>query len=580
MTTKKTHPAEQYAADILSGRIIACKYVKLAVERYYRDLDRGVEKGWYFSRQAAERAIRFIENLRHIKGKWAGQPIRLEAWQQFIVWNIFGFLWSSTGLRRFTEAYVDVARKNGKTTLSAGIGLELLLADGEAGAEIYSCATTRDQARECFGAAQQMVRNCALSKHCRIFNSAGGSIVYERNGSVFKPLSADAQTLDGKNSSGVIIDEFHAHRDSSVYDVMATSTGAREQPLIFIITTAGTNLGSACFAYRSSAIKVLEGIITDDQQFAIIYSQDAREEIKDPAMRIKSNPCLGVSLSEDYLEKQYKRTKSKPEQESNILTKNFNMWVQAADTWISDDVFTQNITRTQREELAGKECYGGLDLAAVGDYTAFVLEFHENGRTQALTWCWIPEEKYINRKDAARENANIDEWVRLGFVKVTSGNVTDYNTIRADITALASIYTIRSIGYDPWNSTQLVTDLIADGMPMSGFTQTLANFSPPTKEYERMLRLGEYEHFDNPVVRWMVSNVIVYRDGNGNLRPDKRRSSEKIDAIVAAIMAHGEWMNAQAGGGGQSIYETRGLLGSDDDFASDDDFTTDNSNLI
>lgn len=561
----KLHPAEQYAADVREGRILACKYVRLAVERYYRDLDLAVEKGWYFSRPAAERAIRFIENLPHIKGRWAGQQIRLEPWQQFVVWNIFGFIWAATNRRRFTEAYVDVARKNGKTTLSAGIGLELLLADGEQGAEVYSCATTRDQARECFGAAQQMVRRCSLARYCRLFNSGGGSIVYERSGSVFKPLSSDAQTLDGKNSSGVIIDEFHAHRDSSVYDVMATSTGSREQPLLFIITTAGTNLGSACYAYRSSAIKVLEGIITDDQQFAIIYTQDSRDEVKDPAMRIKSNPSLGVSLSADYLEKQYKRTKSKPEQEANILTKNFNIWVQAADTWISDEVFTQCRTTTAPEELLGKECYGGLDLAAVGDYTALTLEFHEHERTQALSWFWIPEEKYRDRKDAARENANIDSWVQRGYVKVTPGNVTDYDIIRQDIATLAARYRILSIAYDPWNSTQLVSNLVADGLPMSGFTQTLANFAPPTKEFERMLRLGEYEHFDNPVVRWMLSNVIVYRDGNGNLRPDKRRSTEKIDGIVAAIMAHGEWMHAHNGSTGQSVYETRGLLGADDE---------------
>ncbi|MEG2612477.1 MAG: terminase TerL endonuclease subunit, partial [Alistipes sp.] len=220
--------------------------------------------------------------------------------------------------------------------------------------------------------------------------------------------------------------------------------------------------------------------------------------------------------------------------------------------------------------LIGKECFGGLDLAAVGDYTAFVLEFNEGDKTQVLVFCWIPEDKYKNRKDAARENANIDHWVSQGFVKITPGNVTDYDIIHRDIVALASVYQIKSIGYDPWNATQLISNLLSDGLPMDGFTQTLANFSPPTKEFERMLRLGKYEHYNNPVLRWMLSNVVVYRDGNGNLRPDKRRSAEKIDAVIAAIMAHGEFMSAKSKSGTQSIYETRGLLGSDDTNETDD----------
>ena len=557
--TKKLHPAEQYAVDVRDGRIPVCRYVRLAVERYFRDRANAVEKGWYFDERAAARPIDFIRNLPHIKGEWAGRSIELEPWQQFFLWNLFGFRRAATGYRRFREAYLEVARKNGKTTLLAGIGCYMLFADGEAGAEVYSCATTRDQARECFGAAQEMVRRCTLSRRAKIFRSAGGSISYEANGSIFKPLSSDANTLDGKNASCTIVDEFHAHKTDEVYAVMKSSMGARRQPLMCIITTAGFNLAGPCFTYRSSAIKMLEGIIEDDTSLAMIYTHDNREELADPAMWVKSNPCFGASVKPEYLEEQYHTMRTKPEQESSILTKNFNLWVQASDIWIGDDVWCANRSQTDVETLNGCECYGGLDLGAVNDFSALVLEFHENGRTQVLPFFWIPEEKYRSRREVLRENANIDVWVRQGFLRVTPGNVTDYGIIRNDIIELRDRYSILKIGYDRWNSSQLVIDLLAEGLPMDGFQQSISNISPPTKDFERIVRLGEYEHFDNPILRWQISNTVVWRDANDNLKPVKNRSPEKIDGVVAAIMAHGEWMSAQRSPEQVSVYEEHGL---------------------
>lgn len=557
--TKKLHPAEQYAVDVRDGRIPVCRYVRLAVERYFRDRANAVEKGWYFDERAAARPIDFIRNLPHIKGEWAGRSIELEPWQQFFLWNLFGFRRAATGYRRFREAYLEVARKNGKTTLLAGIGCYMLFADGEAGAEVYSCATTRDQARECFGAAQEMVRRCTLSRRAKIFRSAGGTISYEANGSIFKPLSSDANTLDGKNASCTIVDEFHAHKTDEVYAVMKSSMGARRQPLMCIITTAGFNLAGPCFTYRSSAIKMLEGIIEDDTSLAMIYTHDNREELADPAMWVKSNPCFGASVKPEYLEEQYHTMRTKPEQESSIMTKNFNLWVQASDIWIGDDVWCANRSQTDVETLNGCECYGGLDLGAVNDFSALVLEFHENGRTQVLPFFWIPEEKYRSRREMLRENANIDVWVRQGFLRVTPGNVTDYGIIRNDIIELRDRYSILKIGYDRWNSSQLVIDLLAEGLPMDGFQQSISNISPPTKDFERIVRLGEYEHFDNPILRWQISNTVVWRDANDNLKPVKNRSPEKIDGVVAAIMAHGEWMSAQRSPEQVSVYEEHGL---------------------
>lgn len=281
------HRAEQYAEDVRSGKIVACHWVKRAVERYYSDLDQALDKGWVFSRKHAERAINFIEHLRHVKGKWAGEYLKLEPWQCFIVWNIFGWLMAGTMTRRYTEAYVELARKNGKSTLAAGIALYLEFADKEMGAEVYSVATTRDQARICFRYAQDMVRFSDLKSYALVTRDA---IVYEPLGCSYKPLSSDARNLDGCHSHGVIVDEYHAHRTDEVYDVMQTSMGARQQPLMLIITTAGLDTSVPCFAYRKTMTQVLDGSVDADRNFAIIYTLDDIEEVDNPTMWLKANP--------------------------------------------------------------------------------------------------------------------------------------------------------------------------------------------------------------------------------------------------------------------------------------------------
>ena len=315
MAKKETkHRAEQYAEDVRSGKIVACHWVKQAVERYYRDLDQALDKGWKFSRQHAERAINFIERLRHVKGKWAGEYLKLEPWQCFIVWNVFGWLLAGTMTRRYTEAYVELARKNGKSTLAAGIALYLEFADKEMGAEVYSVATTRDQARICFRYAQDMVRFSDLKSYAVVTRDA---IAYEPLGCTYKPLSSDARNLDGCHSHGVIVDEYHAHRTDEVYDVMQTSMGARQQPLMLIITTAGLDTSVPCFAYRKTMTQVLDGTLDADRNFAIIYTLDDIEEVDDPTMWIKANPCYGISLSEEWLVDQYEKMKREPSKIAN-----------------------------------------------------------------------------------------------------------------------------------------------------------------------------------------------------------------------------------------------------------------------
>lgn len=557
MAGTKPHPAEIYAQQVHSEDILTCEFVQLAVDRYYRDIDNALDKGWYFDRKAAQRAISFIERLKHTKGQWAGLRFKLEPWQQFIIWNIFGWKMAD-GTRRFRYAYVEIARKNGKTALSAGIGLYMLFADGESRPEVYSAATVKDQARICFSDAVEIVKATDLKNYLTPYRN---SIVYELKGGMMKPLSSDYGTHDGLNPSCGIIDEFHAHKDSGMFDVIKSAFGARKQPLMFIITTAGFNKAGACYAYRDNVIKILRGINEDDTLFGIIYTMDSNEEWDNPQMWIKSNPNLGVSLFPNYLEDQVNDAKNRPEAVRNVMTKNVNLWVDAEKTWILDDAWMKCVGTTEIEDLRGCECWGGLDLSNVSDITAFVLIFHENDKFQLLPFFWIPEEKMLEK--IRKENINYDLWVKAGFVKVTSGNVLDYDFVKADILQIVEIYDLQSSAYDRWNSSQTIIDLQNEGMECNPFGQGYGSMSAPSKEFEKLVLSEKIEHFGNPVLRWMLSSTLIKTDPAGNIKPDKEKSVQKIDGIVASIMALGEWMTAQAEDDNDP-YSKRGMLSFND----------------
>lgn len=553
MVAVKKYPAELYAEQVRSGEILVCEYVRLAVERYYADLDRALDKGRYFDKKAAMRAIHFIEKLKHTKGEWAGQRFRLEPWQQFVLWNIFGWK-NADGTRRFRYAYIEIARKNGKTALSAGIGLYMLFADGESRPEVYSAATVKDQAKICFSDAVEIVKATDLKNYLTPYRN---SIVYELKGGTMKPLSSDYGTHDGLNPSCGIIDEFHAHKDSGMFDVIKSAFGARRQPLMFVITTAGFNKSGACYAYRENVIKVLRGVNEDDSLFGIIYTLDDKSEWDDPKMWIKANPNLGVSLSADYLADQVKDAKNRPEAVRNVMTKNVDLWVDAERTWILDDAWLKCIGTTDPADLKGCACWGGLDLSNVSDITAYVLLFHENDRFQLLPHFWIPEEKMLEK--VRKENINYDKWVAEGYVTVTPGNVIDYDFVKADILRIIADYDLRTSAYDRWNSSQTIIDLQNEGMECNPFGQGYGSMSAPTKEFEKLVLTGKIEHFGNPVLRWMLASTLVKTDPAGNIKPDKEKSTQKIDGIVASIMALGEWMTAQADDE-SNPYENRGLL--------------------
>ncbi len=551
--SKKLHIAEQYAENVRAGRIIACEYVQLAVERYYADLDNALDMGWHFDRKAAGRAIKFIESLKHTKGEWAGQKFLLEPWQQFVVWNIFGWKLAD-GTRRFRYAYIEIARKNGKTALSAGIGLYMLFADGESRPEVYSAATVKDQAKICFADAVEIVKATDLKRYLSPFRN---SITYEQKGGLFKPLSSDYGTHDGLNPSCGIIDEFHAHKDSGMFDVIKSAFGARRQPLMFIITTAGFNKSGACYAYRDNVIKILRGVNRDDSLFGIIYTLDDKEEWENPKMWIKANPNLGVSLSVDYLASQVMDAKNRPEAVRNVMTKNVNLWVDAERTWILDEAWQKCAGMTDPAALRGCDCWGGLDLSNVSDITAFVLLFNENEKFQLLPFFWIPEEKMLEK--IRKENINYDLWVRDGYIKVTPGNVIDYDFVKVDILRIVADYDLKSTAYDRWNASQTIIDLGNEGMEFSPFGQGFGSMSAPTKQFEALVLTQQIEHFANPVLRWMLASTVVKTDPAGNIKPDKEKSAQKIDGIVAAIMALGEWLTFQAKNESDP-YNDRGML--------------------
>lgn len=554
--------AIKYADGIRTGKIKACKLVQKAVARFFSDIDKALDKGFTLKDKEGMRAIHFIEKLKQTQGEWAGQPLKLQPWQQFVVYNIFAW-YKADGTRRFRYAYIDVARKNGKTTLSAAIGLYMLFGykdstgKKEPRAEVYSIATTKDQAAVCFDDAVAMVKSSSLYDPAERLEVGKKAIYYEKTGSSFKPTSSEDRQKDGFNPFCVLLDEYHAHRTNGMFDVMKSGMGARREPLMYIDTTAGFEKSWPCFAYRENCIKILNGIIEDDSIFIMIFTLDNADDWDKPELWCLANPNYGVSVKPDYLEEQVKDAKNRPAAVRNVKTKNFNCWVDAAKTWILDEKWMDCPQQTPVSELVGKPCWGGLDLANVSDITAFVLLFHENESYQLLPFFWIPKDTLLT-KIKSGENAAYDQWVAQGLVTCTPGNITDYKYIEHQILQLSETYSIKSIAFDRWNSSQTIINLTQQGVKMTPFGQGYASMSTPTKEFEKIVLSRQLEHYNNAVMRWMMSNISMQTDPAGNIKPDKRQSSSKIDGVVASIEALGEYMT-QCAKDDTGPYSVRGM---------------------
>jgi phage terminase large subunit-like protein len=529
----------KYINDVMNNRIVVGELVRLTVERHLRDLDESPDNGFKFSEKEAKRSITFFETfLHHGKGsKFAGKKFELSPWQCFVNWCVYGWR-NLDGTRRFQEAYLEVAKKNGKTTWMAGQVLYALIADGEPAAEIYSVATTRDQAKQTYEEAKNIIRHSPhIAKMLKVWTN---SITYERGTTgFFKPLAADSDTLDGKNSHVVIVDEYHAHKDDSVVDNMKSGMAARQQPLMWYITTAGFNKNRPCYAFRDTCIKVLKQILTQNNLFIMIHTADKDDDWEQESTWIKGNPNIGISVSLDFLQKEYTAAKNNPRKLVNFKTKHLNQWVDAENVWIEHD--TWNACNQGEEDLEGCEAYGGLDLASVRDLTALCLRFQKpDGTSFYKWWFWIPEDSVDERvKD---KSIPYDVWIDQGFITTTPGNITDYNFIKAHIKQLCEDFKIKKIAYDRWNSSQLVIDLISEGIAMEALGQGYASMSAPTKEFEKEILTGKMNHAGNPVMTWQISNVHLQRDPADNIKVDKAKSSEKVDGVVAAIMAKAMYM--------------------------------------
>lgn len=539
------------------------KGIQQARDRQKRDLERWPAKtlkgckpdGFWFDSEAADHAVWFFSLLKHSKGEWAGQEFKLADWQeQDIIRVIFGWK-RKDGTRRFRTAYTEVPRKNGKTTKAAGVGLYMTAGDQEPGAEVYSAATKKDQAKICHDIAVSMVKSSdQLSEFVGVLRN---NIHCLNLGSKFEALGADADTLDGLNPSCAIIDESHAHKDRRVYDVLVTGMGARRQPLTYIITTAGTyDTESIGWELHDYAEKVLEGTIVDEHFFAFIAAADPEDDWKDPKTWYKANPNLGISVKEDYIASQCRKAVESIAFQNTFLRYHLNIWTSQVTRWLDMDVWKKCGNPVDENELKGRLCYGGLDLASKIDLTAFALVFPREGSYDVLMRFWLPEDDL--KKRMARDRASYDRWAKAGFLELTPGNVVDYDFITKQVGRDAKMFSLQEVGFDPWNATQTAINLEEDhGIKMVEMRQGMFTLGGPTKELERLLRGGKIRHGNQPVLTWNASNVAVKVDENENMRPVKDKSTGRIDGIMALVMALGR---AAFQEDDTSVYSKRGLI--------------------
>jgi phage terminase large subunit-like protein len=498
------------------------------------------------------RATAFFGELRHTKGEWAGQQFweaYAPQWQVDLVRQVFGTL-RPDGTRQYRRVYIEVPRKNGKSTLAAAFALYLLYLDGEPGAEVYSCAADRDQAAIVFEQAKAMVE--ASPELLAISEIYRRSIVVPGTGSSYKVLSADAPTKHGLHAHAVIFDELHAQPNRELWDVLTTSTGARRQPLVIAITTAGYDRHSICWELHDYAIKVRDGVIQDDSFLPVIFAADPEADWTAEATWKAANPCYGVTVKAEYLAAECARAQESPAYQNTFRRLHLSQWTEQAERWIDLALWDANAGVVNRAALAGQPCWMGLDLSTTTDLTAAVLVFKGPEGFICLPHFWLPEESLEKR--VRRDRVPYDVWARDGLLEVTPGNVVDYHYVRERIRLLGKEFRVKEVAIDPWNATQLAQQLQDDRFTVVEMRQGFASLSAPTKELMTVLLGHRMAHGGHPVLRWMAANVTVKQDPAGNLKPDKERSQERIDGIVALIMALGRAMASPQGG---SVYDTR-----------------------
>ena len=536
--------ANTYIKQILSGKIPACEYIKRACQRQLDDLEASKKAAfpYRFVKEKAERICNFIETLPHTKGVWAarGESIELEPWQKFLFTTIFGWEKKSDGFRRFREAYIEVPRKNGKSIIAAGIGLYMLAADGEHGAEVYSGASTERQSWEVFRPAKLMTeREQEFREHYGVQVNAK-TLNIPADMSRFEPVIG--KPGDGSSPSCALIDEFHEHDTDDLYSTMITGMGARTQPLVLIITTAGVNLAGPCYAKRGDVIKILEGSYDGPDVFGAIYSVDPDTDWTGAAALKMANPNYGVSVSEEFLLAEQRKAIQSAYLQNNFKTKHLNIWCSSSAAFFNMVALERCIDKGLTiDDFTGDECIAAVDLSSKIDIAGLVPVFRREIKGlfhyYAFPRFYLPEETAYDPK-----NKQYQAWSNGEYLTLTPGEIIDYEWIERDLKEIQARFQLVEAPYDKWNATQFATRMENEGITMVDFPQNVSNMTAPMKELDAIIRAGRFHMADNPVLKWMFSNVVAKTDANDNVFPRKERSENKIDGVTGCIMALGRWM--------------------------------------
>ena len=523
----------QYVEDVLSGKQVACEYIKLACKRFLR-----LKEKYIFKPEKAEEVISFFSILRHITDEHVGKQFLLEPWQQFIIANIYG-LHKENGTRLINSGYIDMAKKNGKTAFGAGLSLFHLIADGISNAEVYLAANSKDQAKIAFRMCSNFTKG--IDPKSKFLVPYRDTINFDATYSFLRVIAADDATQDGHNASMYLLDEYHAAKDNRLQNNLESSQAMRSRSLGLIITTAGFDKTGPCYEYRQASIDALHNIKEDDSRFVAIFTLDKEDDWRDSSVWIKSNPNLGVTVKPDFIERQIRKAENSPSEEVGVKTKTLNLWVDSSEVWISSQYLNAVIKKIDIKKWIGSDVYVGIDLSSTSDLTCVCYMAIVDGKPQFKVDYYLPEAALKEK----RQKILYGEWYRRGFLKLTPGNVTDYDVILNDICDFDDKYhNILKVGYDSWNATQFVINATDRGLPMEPFSQSLGNFNRPTKELERLVLSNNCIIDNNLINRHCFMNAVMIRDANGNTKPSKKEQERKIDGLIAMIQSLGVYLTS------------------------------------
>ena len=539
----------QYAKDVVSGKILACQWVKLACKRFLDDIN---SQNYYLDEKKYNTLTTFTGVMKHYSSGAAGKPFILEPWEDFIICNIFCLYRVDTRRRKYKTAHISVSRKNGKTTLAAALGLFSLIADGEPASSVIMAANSREQAHIDFDAASAFARQ--LDPRKKSLKVLRNEIVFQKNNASLKVISADASTGDGLNPSMVILDELHEAVDSKLFDVLRSGQGFREQPLMLSITTAGFRIGGFCNQYEDYCKEILMGQKVDETLFALLYTLDDGDDWTDESNFIKSNPNLGVTVKKDWLSEQVNQAKNSPTLEVGVKTKNLNVWCSSSNVWIPEHIIKNSMKKLDMSEFRNDNryiVYMGFDLAAVSDLTAFTIMLVDPDEEKYYfkTWYYLPK----SALDGKYNSELYKMWSSKGFLTLTDSETTDYAYIKNDILYWYNNLEVQLVSYDSWNATSLVNDLIKEGLPMQSYSQSIGNFNRPTKELERLILSDKVVIDNNPITRFCFDSVELKVDINGNAKPCGDHEKKKIDGVISMLNCLGGYLNTIYGNTGAFV---------------------------